>query len=179
MSLEPFVRRAGGAHILAPFFVPVAFFRRVGLATVLPVTFAPFAQPLVAEIAAGAIRVFGARAKVNPDGESTGDEALQKHYSDRYSQEPVLPPRRRVRANKSVVNGSLVKAVRFTRREVVQRRTYCILVGSLRGRSILGLLVVQRRRLCVICLHILGVVSWAHLARSHAQSSRSVDGQHL
>ena len=70
MSLEPFVRRAGGAHILAPFFVPVAFFRRVGLATVLPVTFAPFAQPLIAEIAVVAIRVFAARAKINPDGYS-------------------------------------------------------------------------------------------------------------
>ena len=58
MSLEPFIRRARGAHILAPFFVPVAFFGRVGIATVLPFTFAPFAQPLIAEIAAGAIRVF-------------------------------------------------------------------------------------------------------------------------
>ena len=58
MSLEAFIRRARGAHILAPFFVPVAFFGRVGIATVLPVTFAPFAQPLIAEIAAGAIRVF-------------------------------------------------------------------------------------------------------------------------
>ena len=58
MSLEPFFRRARGAHILATFFVPVAFFGRVGIATVLKFTFAPFAQPLIAEIAAGAIRVF-------------------------------------------------------------------------------------------------------------------------
>ena len=109
--------------------------------------------------------LFAARAKVHPDGESTGDEALQKYDSDRGGQEPVLPPRRRVRTNESVVNGSLVEAVRFASCEVVQRRTYCIVVGSLRGRAIRGLLVAQRRCLCAICLYILGVVSWTHFTR--------------
>ena len=121
--------------------------------------------------------LFAARAKVHPDGESTGDEALQKYDSDRHGQEPLLAPQWRVLPHQPVVNRGLVEAVRFARREAVQRRTYCFFVGRLRGRSILGLLVVQRRCLCIICLYIFGVVSWTHFtrgARSHGCNSTVV-----
>ena len=116
--------------------------------------------------------LFAARAKVHPDGESTGDEALQKYDSDRHGQEPLLAPQWRVLPHQPVVNRGLVEAVRFARREAVQRRTYCVFVGRLRGRAIRGLLVAQRRCLCVLCLHIL-FLAWSYF--THAAGSHGCD----
>ena len=86
----------------------------------------------------------------NPVGEANSDEALQKHDSDRRSQEPVLAPRRRVRAYQAVVYCGLVKTGGLARREVVQRR----LIGRRlkRSHSSLDGLEVQQRRFCFWCV---------------------------
>ena len=90
--------------------------------------------------------MLAARAKGNPVGESNSDEALQKYNSNRRSQEPVLAPRRRVRAYQPVVYCGLVKTGGLARREMVQRR----LIGrGLEGpNSSLDGLEVQQRRFC-------------------------------
>ena len=85
----------------------------------------------------------------NPVGEANSDKALQKHDSDRRSQEPVLAPRRRVRADQPVVYCGLVKTGGLARREMVQRR----LIGRrLEGpnSSLDGFEVQQRRFWCVL-----------------------------
>ena len=82
-------------------------------------------------------------------GEANSDEALQKHDSDRRSQEPVLAPRRRVRAYQPVVYCGLVKTGGLARREMLK----CRLIGRrLEGpnSSLDGFEVQQRRFWCVL-----------------------------
>ena len=94
--------------------------------------------------------MLAARAKGNPVGKSNSDEALEKHDSDRRSQDPVLAPRRRVLALQPVVYCSLVKTGGLARREMVQRR----LIGRRLKRSHASLngLEVQQRCFCFWCV---------------------------
>ena len=106
--------------------------------------------------------MLAARAKGDPVSKSNSDEALQKYDSNTSGQEPVLAPRRRVRAYQPVVYCGLVKTGGLARREMVQRR----LIGRrLEGpnSSLDGFEVQQRRFWCVLGCR-------AHFARSHAWS---------
>jgi hypothetical protein len=122
--------------------------------------FAPIADSLVAEQATVAIRLFATRTHDNPDAKAAGDEALQKHYHDGRTQEAVPAPRRRVRPYQPIIDSGLVKARRFPRGELMERRR----AGCRLERSNPGL-VIEQRRLC--CLRALGCRG--HLVLSHAQ----------
>ena len=84
--------------------------------------FAPITNSLVAEQATAAFRLFATRAHLHPTAKAGGDEALQKDYDDTGGQEPVPAPRRRVRSDQPIIDSGLVKARRFPRGELMQRR---------------------------------------------------------
>ena len=123
--------------------------------------FAPIADSPVAEQAIAAFRAFATRTHGHPTAEAAGHKALQKDYDDGSGQEPVLAPRRRVRSDQPIIDGGLVKARRFPRGELMERRR----AGCRLERSNPGLMVEQRCLCCLCC--VLG--RRAHLVLSHAQ----------
>ena len=120
--------------------------------------FAPIANSLVTEQATAALRVFATRAHGHPTAEAAGHKALQKDYNDGRGQEPVPAPRRGVRSDQPIIDSGLVKARRFPRGELMERRR----AGCRLERSNPGLMVEQRR-LCCFC-----ALGRAHLVLSHS-----------
>ncbi len=84
--------------------------------------FAPIADSLVTEQATATFHFFATRTHGHPTAEAAGHKALQKDNDDGRGQEPVLAPRRRVRSDQPIIDGGLVKARRFPRGELMERR---------------------------------------------------------